>query len=152
MEPQKEEQAVRAHPLARWIAGLFAPMSLRDQRMVAKQVTRIFSACFFLFLIAGYLRGQVGLLFYGVGVGCVASLVLFVPNWYQHEDADQRWCDAAEVKEYYRARQQLLDELAEAEAEEELQAHTGEEKKKDGDDAEMRGAEKGVAGQAGQHK
>ncbi|RNF12619.1 putative microsomal signal peptidase subunit [Trypanosoma rangeli] len=138
MEPQKEEQVAGVHPLARWLAGLFAPMSLRDQRMATRRVTRIFCVCFFFSLLAGCLLEKVCLLFYGVGVGCVVSLILFVPNWYQQEDTEQRWCDEAEVKEYYRARQQLLDEIAKADTEEELQAHTKEEVKDD--DADTRRA------------
>ncbi|RNF15875.1 peptide hydrolase [Trypanosoma cruzi] len=67
---------------------------------------------------------HIGMVFYGVVMGCVVSLVLFGPNWYQHEDPDQRWCDEAEVKEYYRVRQMLLDELEEEESNEELQALT----------------------------
>ncbi|KEG13209.1 hypothetical protein DQ04_01151160 [Trypanosoma grayi] len=50
--------------------------------------------------------------FYGLAAGCATSLVLYAPNWYQREDDDQKWCDEAEVREYYQARQQLLDDFA----------------------------------------
>ncbi|EAN99003.1 hypothetical protein, conserved [Trypanosoma cruzi] len=123
MELQNEGQAM-VHPLARWFAGLSAPMSLRDQQMVRKGLTRVFCVFLFLPLIAGFFFEHIGMVFYGVVMGCVVSLVLFGPNWYQREDPDQRWCDEAEVKEYYRVRQMLIDELEEEESNEELQALT----------------------------
>ncbi|ORC89573.1 uncharacterized protein TM35_000111070 [Trypanosoma theileri] len=110
MEDQIPRQHV--HPIAKWVAGLFSPMSLKDQRMVLSGVARMLYGSLFISLILGYVVGLAYITFYGLAAGFAVSLLLFVPNWYQREDEDQRWCDESDVKEYYRIRQELLDQMA----------------------------------------
>ncbi|KAH9599475.1 Microsomal signal peptidase 12kDa subunit [Trypanosoma melophagium] len=118
MENQIQRQNV--HPVAKWVAGLYSPMSLKDQRMVASGAARTLYGSLLISLILGYVMGLVYITFYGVTAGFVVSLLLYVPNWYQREDDDQRWCDESEVKEYYRLRQELLDQMVKEQTQEEI--------------------------------
>ncbi|KAG5477109.1 hypothetical protein LSCM1_05451 [Leishmania martiniquensis] len=91
----------KVHPAARWVAGLFSPMSLRDQEFCATMFQRILWGSLAVSFPIAYGTGRVLITVIGLCAAVVVCIVLFVPNWYQNPDPALKYADDREVYNYY---------------------------------------------------
>ncbi|CAM39190.1 conserved hypothetical protein [Leishmania braziliensis MHOM/BR/75/M2904] len=91
----------KVHPAARWVSGLFSPMSLRDQEYCTDMFQRILWGSVVVSFPIAYWMGRVLVTVVGVCVATAVCLVLFVPNWYQRPDLALKYADDTEVHNYY---------------------------------------------------
>ncbi|KAK7198675.1 Microsomal signal peptidase 12 kDa subunit (SPC12) [Novymonas esmeraldas] len=91
----------RVHPVARWVAGLLSPMSLRDQEYCTDMFQRLLWGSLLVSFPVAYWLGNILVTVGGVCGATVLCLVLFVPNWYQHPDPAMKYADDTEVYHYY---------------------------------------------------
>lgn len=89
------------HPAARWVAGLFSPMSLRDQDYCADMLQRIVWGSLAVSFPIAYWLGNILVTVGGVIAAAVVCLVLFVPNWRQRPDPALQYADDTAVYHYY---------------------------------------------------
>jgi hypothetical protein len=89
------------HPAARWVARLFSPMSLKDQEYCTDRFQRLLWGTLLVSFPIAYWIGNVLITVGAVCGATVVSLVLFVPNWYQHPDPLLKYADDTDVYNYY---------------------------------------------------
>lgn len=100
LSPVPAKQSSSVHPIARWVSGLFSPMSLKDQSYVATVHARILWTTLCISFPIAYIADNIF-----ITVGCVAAavmfcLVCFVPNWLQHPDPLMTFADDTAVYYY----------------------------------------------------
>lgn len=89
------------HPAARWLARLFSPMSLKDQDYCTERFQRLLWGTLFISFPIAYSLGNVLITMGAVCAVTLVSLVVFVPNWFQHPDPLLKYADDTEVYYYY---------------------------------------------------
>lgn len=100
--PSSTGAAARSvHPAARWLARLFSPMSLKDQTACTDRFQRFLWGTLFVSFPIAYWLGNVLVTMGAVCAATVISLVVFVPNWYQHPDPLLTYADDTDVYHYY---------------------------------------------------
>lgn len=102
----------KVHPLAKKLAGLLSPMSLKDQEAASFWCTAILGGSLAVFFPIAYWLQSMLVVVSGVFGAALVSAAVCVPNWRQRRDEKLKFANDHHVWDYY---QQLKKARARAE-------------------------------------
>lgn len=90
------------HPFARYVAGLFGPMSQCDQKWVNGVMNWLLLSAAVVGYVGGWYLNSFAITTYVVLAATAVCIVVCTPNWRQRPDADAgTWIESAAAADYY---------------------------------------------------
>lgn len=109
--PKEKPSKQAVHPLAKMLADLMSPMSLKDQESANCWCTVMICGSLVVSFPVAYWLQNLFIVMFSIAGAAAVSLVVCVPNWRRRPDRSLKFADDRSVWDYY---QELKKARAEA--------------------------------------